>query len=243
MKQRLTIWRRFSDGIPDYLARHYWWAYLWRPAVWFFDHQPIIDAILFGQYKRLLRQTLECLANRPPGRLLQLTCVYGQLSPSIVRNKKDRPVFLCDVATVQLETVRRKLNNEAREAICLARMNAEQLAYRDGSFATVLVFFLFHELPTDARMRVIDEIVRVIEPGGQVIIVEYAPLPTHHRLYRIYPLRWLLTRLEPFLADFWREDLVAAMRSKAGGYGKVFERTRAAYFFNRFYRVEVYQEG
>jgi len=243
IKQRLTIWRRFNDGIPDYLAQHYWWAYLWRPAVWFFDHQPIINVILFGQYKGLLKQALHCLESRPPGRLLQLTCVYGQLSPSIAGNKKEHPFFLCDVAPVQLEAARRKLSSAAPDAVCLARMNAEQLAYSNDSFATVLVFFLFHELPADARMRVIDEIVRVIEPGGQVISVEYAPLPTHHFLYRIYPLRWLLTRLEPFLADFWREDLAAAMCSRAKGYGKAIERPRVEYFFNRFYRVEVYQEG
>ncbi|ALP53758.1 hypothetical protein Tel_11785 [Candidatus Tenderia electrophaga] len=239
----MKIWHRFSDGIPDYLARHYWWAYLWRPGVWFFDHQPIINAILFGQYKRLLRQTLQCLESRPPGRLLQLTCVYGLLSPSIVNENKDHSVYLCDVAPVQLEAVRRKLNNEGHNSVCLAHMNAEKLAFKDDSFSTVLVFFLFHELPADARSRVIDELVRVIEAGGQVIIVEYAPLPTHHFLYRIFPLRRLLMRLEPFLAEFWREDLAAALHSRAKGYGKAFERTRADYFFNRFYRVEVYQEG
>ena len=214
---------------------------MWRPGVWFFDHQPVINVILFGQYKRLLKQTLLCLGHRPPGRLLQLTCVYGQLSPSIVRETKDRSVYLCDVASIQLEAVRRKLGNEGYDAVCLARMNAEKLAFRDESFSTILVFLLLHELPDKARLRVLDEIVRVIEPGGQLIIAEYAPLPTHHFLYRVAPLRWLLTRLEPFLDDFWKLDLPAAMRSRAKGRGKDIERSRVDYFFNRFYRVEVYQ--
>jgi|GEM_PF-5881062 len=34
--------------LPDYLVRHYNWAYLWLVSVWLFDHQPIINAILFG---------------------------------------------------------------------------------------------------------------------------------------------------------------------------------------------------
>lgn len=51
------IWRYFRDGKPDYLARHYWWAYLWSVSVWFFDHQPIINAILFGQYRTLSKKS------------------------------------------------------------------------------------------------------------------------------------------------------------------------------------------
>jgi len=33
--------------LPDYLRRYYAWAYVWPFSVWFFDHQPIIIAILF----------------------------------------------------------------------------------------------------------------------------------------------------------------------------------------------------
>jgi len=39
MKFRFSFWHYFLDGVPVYLARHYWWAYLWPPAIWFFDHQ------------------------------------------------------------------------------------------------------------------------------------------------------------------------------------------------------------
>ena len=49
-----AFYRYFLDGIPKYLARYYWWAYLWSVGVWFFDHQPIINAILFGQYRKLM---------------------------------------------------------------------------------------------------------------------------------------------------------------------------------------------
>lgn len=144
-KERLTLWRRFGDGIPVYLARHYWWAYLWRPGVWFFDHQLVINAILFGQYRRLLKQVLRCLASRPPGRLLQLTCVYGQLSPSIVRDIEENAVYICDVAPMQLEVVRRKLTNAGHDLACLARMNAEALAFRDESFSTFTVWMCIRQ--------------------------------------------------------------------------------------------------
>ncbi len=73
----LGLYRYFLDGAPVYLARHYWWAYLWPAAVWFFDHQPIINAILFGQYKKLMRATMARLDNAPKDSVLQLTVNAG----------------------------------------------------------------------------------------------------------------------------------------------------------------------
>ncbi|MEX0916084.1 MAG: hypothetical protein WDZ60_09335, partial [Wenzhouxiangellaceae bacterium] len=44
-------------AIPDYISGHYRWAYLWRPGVWFFDHMPIINCIVFGQYRKMVEAT------------------------------------------------------------------------------------------------------------------------------------------------------------------------------------------
>ena len=71
----MNIYKRFLDGMPEYLARYYWWAYLWEKSVWFFDHQPIINAILFGQYKKLMQLTMQQLEHTDHTRVLQLTCV------------------------------------------------------------------------------------------------------------------------------------------------------------------------
>lgn len=90
----LNIYRRFLDGTPLYLARHYWWAYLWSVGVWFFDHQPIINAILFGQYKKLMLATLGRLANAPTKSVLQLTCVYGELTPKLIAALIPKPLII-----------------------------------------------------------------------------------------------------------------------------------------------------
>lgn len=227
--------------MPDYLARHYWWAYLWSPGVWFFNHQPIINAILFGQYKRLLNRTLHYLEGLSPGNFLQLTCVYGQLSPKIIQANSACPFFLCDIAQVQLDATKHKIEKIPHNAVYLSRMNVENIAFKNDSFDTVLVFFLLHELPHDARNRTLEEVTRVLAPGGRLIIVEYAPLPTHHFLYRIYPLRWIITQLEPFLDDFWKLPLSDTLNAKAQQWGKKLERLNVDYFFNRFYRIEVYK--
>ena len=239
MRPGFAIWRYFVDGMPVYLARHYWWAYLWQPAIRFFDHQPIINAILFGQYQRLLDQTLACLRRCPGGRLLQLTCVYGKLTPVLVQSLGGEPVYLVDVAPQQLLHSRARPGSGSR--LLPARMNAECLALAGHSFATVLIFFLFHEMPPEARQRTIDETLRVIQPGGRLVITEYGLLPRRHWLYRFWPSRWLITWLEPFLDGFWHEDLEAILQASARAQGKVARQIEEHRIFNGFYRVTVFE--
>lgn len=241
MRSPFTIWRYFLDGIPAYLARHYWWAYLWQPAIRFFDHQPVINMILFGQYRRLLDQTLACLRQCPAGRLLQLTCVYGILTPELIRNLQGEPLYLVDVAPQQLLHSRDKLSSNCPSSMLPARMNAEYLALANDSFTTVLIFFLFHELPPEARQRTYEEMLRVTQPGGRLIVTEYAPLPRANWLYWFWPCRWLVTYLEPFLDGFWHEDLEAALKLCAHKQGKSVRQVEEHRFFNGFYRVVVFE--
>ena len=226
--------------MPVYLARHYWWAYLWRPAIWFFDHQPIINIILFGQYSRLLKRTITSIEGRPDGRFLQLTCVYGKLTPSLVHHLGNEPLYLLDVASAQLKSSRSKLATKQCDLLPM-RMNAEYLGLRDNGFATVLIFFLMHEMPAAARRHVLSETMRVIQPGGRLVVTEYGSELSSHWLYRFWPVRKLLTRYEPFLEEFWREDIVAMLQAEALALGKCVELTENHQIFDGFYRVMVFK--
>ncbi len=243
VKFKNSFWKKFLDGTPEYLARHYWWAYLWQPAIWFFDHQPIINLILFGQYKRLLKQTLQCLQNCPDGWLLQLTCVYGKLTPTLLKHLKDKPLYLIDVTTAQLKASYNKLKPCQRPKLLSARMNTESLAFQKDSFATILIFFLMHEMPAIARYRTLAETLRILQPGGRLVITEYAEEPHWHWIYRLRWLRNQLLHWEPFLQGFWQEDLYAILQHEANKAGKTLQQITSYPVFNGFYRVVVYEVG
>lgn len=232
----LPLYKKFLDGVPEYLAHYYWWAYLWRVSIWFFDHQPVINAILFGQYDKLLQKTLAQAESKPAAKILQLTCVYGKLTPALLSSTGNE-VHLCDAATGQLRLARRKTRHVA-EHCHLARMNAECLGYRNDAFDQVIVFFLFHEMPAVARHNTYAEIARVVRPGGSVLITEYAATPRRHWLYRLAPFRWLICRLEPFLAEFWQEDVAAKLSGALEQHGKALDgEPTVEYCFAGFYRV------
>jgi len=232
----MRIYKKFLDGVPEYLARYYWWAYLWRWSIWFFDHQYVINALLFGQYDKLLKRMLAQVESNPAARILQLACVYGNLTPSLLSGTGNE-IHLCDVVARQLQLARRKTRHIANRCH-LARMNAECLGYRDNAFDQVIVFFLFHEIPAGARHDAYAEIARVVRPGGSVLIAEYAATPQRHWLYRFAPARWLLCRLEPFLPEFWQEDIAAKLSGAFMKNGKALDgEPRNEFCFAGFYRI------
>lgn len=232
----MRIYKKFFDGVPKYLARYYWWAYLRRWGICFFDHQAVINAILFGQYGSLLKKTLAQADTRPDAKLLQLTCVYGKLTPSLLSGTHNE-IHLCDIAAGQLQSARSKTLRFGNRCH-LARMNAECLAYRGDAFDQVIIFFLFHEMPAAARQNVYAEIARVVRPGGSVLITEYAATMQRHWLYRCLAFRWLLGQLEPFLAGFLREAMAARLSAALRQNGKTLEGGPGVeHCFADFYRI------
>lgn len=232
-----ALWRRYLNGNPEYLAHYYWWAYLAPLGVWFFSHHFVINLILFGQYRRILDSLMQHLHLAPCGRMLQLTCAYGKLTPALAGLTDE--LHLTDVASIQLKIAGNGLAHQHRCAL-MARMNAESLAYSTNSFDTVVIFFLLHELPPAARQRTLGEALRVLKSGGRLLIAEYGINNNRHPLHRITPLRRIIERLEPFLHDFQHDDLPAQLQSCAIKHGKSLRQTDEQALFGGYYRVMVF---
>ena len=140
-----------------------------------------------------------------PGHTLQVACVYGDLT----RRLCDRAasgggtIDVVDVLPIQLANLRRKLPDDAPAR--LLSMDSTNLSLPDASYDRALVFFLLHEQPAHCRERTLSEVVRVVKPGGKILIVDYAMPRWWHPLRYLW--RPLLARLEPFALDLWRQDI------------------------------------
>jgi ubiquinone/menaquinone biosynthesis C-methylase UbiE len=193
------------DPMPAYLLAHYWWAYIHPYAVEVFERQWLVNLILWGNYARLRDAALDEMGEALPGATLQVACAYGDLSVdeaervAAVGGKLD----IVDVLPIQLKNLRKKLptGSVAR----LLRMNSAQLRLPDASYDQILLFFLLHEQPPHVRLRTLQEVLRVVKPGGKIVIVDYARPRWWNPLRYIW--RPLLATLEPFALDLWREDI------------------------------------
>ncbi len=193
----------FSE-IPHYLTETYWWAYIHPRAVRFFDRMVAVNLILFGNYRRLRNAALAALPHRLTGKTLQVACVYGDFTPSVVSHLAPGATLdVVDVVPIQLENLRGKL--PASTPVTLYRRNSAALGFESATYDQAIVFFLLHEQPEAVRRQTLAEVLRVLRPGGRVVVVDY------HRPHWFNPLRLLmrplLARLEPFALDLWREEV------------------------------------
>ena len=194
--------------IPKYLQQVYWWAYVHPNAVRLFEREWLVNLILFGNYGRLRDAALAELGETVTGHTLQLACVYGNLTPRLARRlAPDASLDVVDILPVQLKNLAAKL--PADDRIVLLQGDSSSLACPDACYDQVLLFFLLHEQPESVRRATLAEAMRVVRPGGKIVIVDY------HLPARWHPLRLLMTgvfrKLEPYAMDFWENEVQAFM--------------------------------
>ena len=192
-------------AVPSYLEETYWWAYVHPKAVKVFERQWLVNLILWGNFARLRDTALAELGEALPGRTLQVACVYGDFTPRLAERVAagEGALDVVDVLPVQLANLRDKLPSGSPAR--LLQRDASDLGFDDASYERVVLFFLLHEMPEDVRRRTLAEALRVLKPGGQLVIVDY------HRPSARHPLRpvmaWILRTFEPFATDLWENEV------------------------------------
>jgi len=202
-----TIGLHSNVLVPGYLSTHYWWAYIHPKAVKFFERQWLVNLILWGNYRRLRDAALVELGESLSGTTLQVACVYGDLTKCLCRRvmKGGGSIDIVDVLPIQLENLGSKLPAETPAR--LLTMDSMDLKLPDSSYDRALLFFLLHEQPREWREQTLKEVLRVVKPGGKVIIVDYARPRWWHPLRYLFPI--LLAKLEPFALELWRDEITS----------------------------------
>ncbi|NRF71072.1 class I SAM-dependent methyltransferase [Aquincola sp. S2] len=193
-----------TQPIPRYLEQVYWWAYVHPNAVQVFEREWLVNLILFNHYGRLRDAALDAIGHEVSGRTLQVACVYGNLTPKLrQRLAPDASLDVVDILPVQLSNLAQKLPADRR--VALLQGDSSSLDCDDARYDQVLLFFLLHEQPEAVRRATLSEAMRVLKPGGKLVIVDY------HRPIALHPLRPLMRlvfdKLEPYAIDLWRNDV------------------------------------
>jgi len=230
-------------ALPEYLAEHYWWAYLSPKGVGFFDRPFIVNRILWGQYHKIAQDAVDLFSSEnelvnTKEKVAGISCAYGEFFPKLAAHDNVEQLYLFDIAPIQLTQIQKKTPAQVLNDKCqLFLSNAEQISIANQCVDSSVLFFLLHELPVFSRANVLSETIRITKPGGRIIIADYAENQDKHFFNRIKVFNSVFEKLEPFLGDFWRCNIIDELSKQAQRHGRKIKVTSERYYFNRFYRL------
>lgn len=212
--------------IPAYLSDTYDWAYIDRRGIRFFDHPVIVNAILWGNMRRLTDVVLDELT--PGSRVLQAACVYGQFSPRLAAHiGRNGRLEIIDIAPTQVENTAAKLAACPHATVSLA--NAGDPG--PGDFDSAVSFFLLHEVPDDYKRRIMANLLDRVRPGGKLVIVDYHKTPWWH------PIGWVMRPVYRLLEPFAGSLIGHEIPIWAGPRGDIVWSEKTLYFGGLYQKI------
>ncbi len=172
---------------------------------------PFLDhfALVAPHYDRIFRlrsvaTLMEHLAPSPNDRLLDVGGGTGRVAQHFV--KRVQQVCILDASASMLQQGRRK-------NLCLVRGKAEQLPFGDETFERVMMVDTFHHLRD--QQAAVNELMRVLRPGGRMVIEE--PDIAH---WGVRLVAWG-EKLALMRSHFYRAAAIRALCEQAGGHAHV----------------------
>jgi phosphatidylethanolamine/phosphatidyl-N-methylethanolamine N-methyltransferase len=130
---------------------------------------PIYDPIFGVITGRAIRATLREVNALHPGRIIEVGVGTGLALPHY---KASHRIVGIDLSPAMLERAEKRVAvQQLRNVEALAGMDAANLGFQDASFDAAVAMFVMTVVPDPAR--VLSEMVRVVRPGGRVVIVNH----------------------------------------------------------------------
>jgi ubiquinone/menaquinone biosynthesis C-methylase UbiE len=142
-----------------------------------YDH--LTGLMFMGKEAQMRQATLDLAGLQTGESLLEVGCGTGTLTLAAKKRLgADSEVFGIDVAEDMLAAARRKAE-QAGLQITFQTGRIEQIPFPDGRFDAVLASLMIHHIPDPVdKQRGFNEILRVLKPGGRLLIVDFEP-PTN----------------------------------------------------------------
>jgi ubiquinone/menaquinone biosynthesis C-methylase UbiE len=196
------------EQYPPYYRRTFHWqsdGYLSRRSAALYDVG--VEFLFGGTADIMRRQAIPPLRVGRPRSILDVGCGTGRTLAQLRAAFPGAELVGLDLSPFYLEEARRVVGPGVR----LVEGNAEAIPLPDAAVDAVVSVYLFHELPRNARRRVMAEMARVLRPGGRLVILDSVQRSDAAEI--VYFLERFQRELhEPFYRDYIGDDLAAALR-------------------------------
>jgi phosphatidylethanolamine/phosphatidyl-N-methylethanolamine N-methyltransferase len=130
---------------------------------------PVYDPI-FGVITAAAQRAAIAVLNRlPPGRILELGVGTGITLP---RYRREHRLTGVDLSPHMLERAEKRVARKGLGNVeALHEMDAGRLTMADGSFDAGVAMFVMTVVPEP--QRVLSQLIRVVKPGGRVVLVNH----------------------------------------------------------------------
>jgi SAM-dependent methyltransferase len=118
----------------------------------------------------LLRSVTDRLEGLRPGALLEVGCGPGRLLESVAKRGFARELVGVDLSPYLLERARKRLRGRH---VRLVHADGLALPSEDESFDAVVAAHYVGHMPAEVRAAAAVELVRVVRPGGHVVVVDH----------------------------------------------------------------------
>jgi ubiquinone/menaquinone biosynthesis C-methylase UbiE len=117
-------------------------------------------------------------------RILDVGCGHGDIHPYITRATRDASLTGLDVAASVVEEAKRRHPQNA-----YLSYDGHRIPFSDGAFDAAFAICVMHHVPPEQWSAFLDEMERVVRPGGVLIVFEHNPLnPLTRRVVNNCPL-------------------------------------------------------
>ena len=198
--------------------RYYLQNFHYQSGGWMTDnsaerYDTQVEVLFNGTANAVRRQALPQLREVFAGRdqrklkLLDIGCGTGRFISSVKQVWPRLPTLGLDMSEHYIRHAKRQLKRWALKTRFIVG-KAEAIPLPDSSQDAVTSIFLFHELPPKIRRRVFTECVRVLKPGGRLVLVnslQRGDRPDYEGMLELFPQNYH----EPYYESYTNEDFCA----------------------------------
>ncbi|MEM9532613.1 MAG: class I SAM-dependent methyltransferase [Pseudomonadota bacterium] len=159
----------------------------------------------------IFRQRVDVLSELPEGsyqRILEMGTSSGHFTAALAEVFPEAAITGVEPSLPMLEQAQR-MANERDLNWRLIQANAEDTGLEDGSFDLVASYIVLHEVPAEAARDIFAEALRVLKPGGMMLMSDVRPFRDMTRMEQWRAVSMARRGGEPYWVEAASLDLAA----------------------------------